>query len=267
MDQVDGCYGGTLVRGPLFSLPGGSGSLRPEDVDRGVEQLEAGRRDAPAASRIDHCEESASSPSRGPRAGPSPIKSSPTAAARKYYGDEDGGDKHGGCVIASRCGGGNVKEADSQDVGVGEREPDSDDRGQEGEGGHHARRRRYKPCSNGQDDDEQAMAGLRVEKGEGEAEPDAANRRGVRERAVEEEVDALSRQEDAVLHGESSTRESGRRSSMINQGAICAAVVGAAALTAAASRSREPQDLVGAVTSICTLLASAMAIMSFSRRG
>ena len=49
IDQIDECYGGTLIRGPLFSLPG-NGRLRPEAVAKGAEPSESGLGGDSAAS-------------------------------------------------------------------------------------------------------------------------------------------------------------------------------------------------------------------------
>jgi hypothetical protein len=288
IDQIDECYGGTLIRGPLFSLPGNA-CLRPEAAAREARQSESGLGDESAASHNMLMDDLASSPSRGPRCVLTPIKGSRhAAAAAAAAASRANGQSGEECHVEAKS---LVHEQDSAIVVIPtHRQGNNDPRGgavrnddglqdkQETEvGGEGAVSQR-----------EQA-----VEKETGFANLASSRRRqhssNVPQDSTAQAVSKVRNQDDEVGGAPAPSRSrsgsgagAGARAgagagagagansldvkSMMKQSAVCAAVVGAAAFTAAASRSGDSQDIVSAVTSVCTLFASAIVILTYSTR-
>jgi hypothetical protein len=290
IDQIDECYGGTLIRGPLFSLPGNA-CLRPEAAAREARQSESGLGDESAASHNMLMDDLASSPSRGPRCVLTPIKGSRHADAEAAAAAASRANGQSGeacqCHVEAKSW---VHEQDSASVVIPTHRQGNDPRGgavrnddglqdkQETEvGGEGAVSQR-----------EQA-----VEKETGFANLASSRRRqhssNVSQDSTAQAVSKVRNQDDEVGGAPAPSRSrsgsgagAGARAgagagagagansldvkSMMKQSAVCAAVVGAAAFTAAASRSGDSQDIVSAVTSVCTLFASAIVILTYSTR-
>lgn len=297
IDQIDECYGGTLIRGPLFSLPG-NGRLRPEAVAKGAEPSESGLGGDSAESLNLLTDEPASSPSRGPRCGPSPIKGHRHAAGAASRANGQSGQE---CDVVAKS---LVPEHVSESFVVPSHRRDSDSKvgavrvndglqdkketevGSEGavSQGEQADEKRVRE-NRTQTDEKEVSQGEQADENEtGFANPAPGRRRQSSNTAKDSTVQALSNvknQYDEVSGAPAPSRSgagagagvelgSGASSrdvtSMMRHSAVCAAVVGLAAVTAAASRSGDSQDIVSSVSSMCTLFASAFIILTYSTR-